>query len=266
MALKITDTHAHLEPWIREGTLSAVLRRAREAGVERIICPSANPGEWKLYSDAVKANPGALYWQAGLHPSDVSEENAGLLDALPSYFAGDGAPVAVGEIGLDFHDLPSDSSERERIVELQRAVFARQLGFARDLDAPVCVHARGAFRECVDVMKEAGFDFSKAVFHCFAGSAEEVAELNALGGRASFTGIITFAGADEMRRAMLRQGLGLLMLETDCPFLAPVPLRGRRCEPAMIVHTVRRAAELFGVGEDRIAEVSSENARGFFGL
>ncbi len=266
MPLKLIDTHAHLDAYIRDSSIGAVIDRALESGVERIICCSTNPGEWGLYAEAVGRYPDLLSWQVGLHPSDISDSNMGFLDALPSYFAGDATPVAIGEIGMDFHRLPADNAEREKIKEIQRAAFRRQLDFARDLDVPVCVHARDAFRECVDIMKGAGFNFSKAVFHCFGGSADELRELNGLGGRASFTGIITYAGAHEMREAMLAQPMEMLMFETDCPYLAPVPCRGSRCEPYMLMHTIRAAAKLFEVSEEYVADISSRNAKAFFGL
>ncbi len=266
MSLKLVDTHAHLDAFIKNGSVEEVLNRARLAGVERIICCSTKPDDWRSYLELVRKYPDIISWQVGVHPSDVEENSIDSLDALSSYFIGDFAPVAVGEVGMDFYWLPKDPEEIEKVKIQQEAVFRRQLNFARDLDVPICVHARNAFRECIDIMRDERVDFSKVVFHCFSGTVDEVKELNSLGGRASFTGIITYKSADEMREAMLAQGLDYLMLETDCPYLAPVPLRGSKCEPAMLVHTAKMAADVFACDVEKIAEITTRNAREFFGF
>lgn len=264
--MKLTDTHAHLDGFIKNGALAETLERAKRAGVERVITCSTNPADWISYRDAAEKHP-EIFWQAGIHPEDISDDSDTALDALPSLFVGGGRlPVAVGEIGLDFHFLPDNPEESERKKLRQREIFARQLRIAADLGLRVCVHARGAIDECIAEIERARLDFSNAVFHCFAGSPEKLAELNERGARASFTGIITYRNAGEMRAAMLAQGLGKLMLETDCPYLAPVPRRGKTCEPAMLADTARAAAEIFGVSPEYIAEKTEENTEEFFNL
>ena len=115
-------------------------------------------------------------------------------------------------------------------------------------------------------MASENFDFSRAVFHCFSGNRAELSELVEKGARASFTGVITYKNAGEMRENMLEQGLSKIMFETDCPYLAPIPLRGKRNEPSTIPITAEFAAGLFGVGAAEMAEISSRNASEFFGL
>ena len=253
--MKLTDTHAHLDGFIKNGTLAETLERAKRAGVERVVACSTNPADWISYRAAAEKH------------SEISEDSDTALDALPSLFVGGGRlPVAVGEIGLDFHFLPDDPEEAERKKLRQREIFARQLRIAADLGLRVCVHARDAIDECIAEIERARLDFSDAVFHCFAGSPEKLAELNERGARASFTGIITYKSAGEMRAAMLAQGLEKLMLETDCPYLAPVPHRGKTCEPAMLADTARAAAEIFGVSPEYIAAKTVENAEEFFNL
>jgi len=267
--MKFTDTHAHLDSFENSGEISEILRRARAAGVERIIACSTNPSNWRVYEKLARENPDNVFWQAGIHPSDISPEDDLSLDALSTYFidAGKaGAPVAIGEIGLDFYRLPSDRAEIEKIRARQIEIFSRQLGIAADLNLKVCVHARESLPECVGEIEKSGLNFENVVFHCYSGTAQQLRELNLRGARASFTGIITYKNSDEMRKAMLAQGLGMLMLETDCPYLAPAPFRGKPCEPSMLVKTAECAAELFGTSVDEIASRTEENVRGFFGI
>ena len=125
--MKLPDTHAHLDGFIKNGALGETLERAKRAGVERIITCSATPADWISYRDAAEKHP-EIFWQAGIHPEDISDDSDTALDALPSLFVGGGRlPVAVGEIGLDFHFLPDDPEESERKKLRQREIFARQL-------------------------------------------------------------------------------------------------------------------------------------------
>ncbi len=265
--MKLTDTHAHLEGFERRGELEGVLSRARGAGIERIVACSTSPGDWAAYSK-ISERHSEISWMAGIHPTDITDSSDDALDALPSLFISGGKsdPIGIGEIGLDYYRLPADPEEAENIKTRQRRIFSRQLRIAADLGLKVCVHARNALEDCIAEMEKARFNFSNAVFHCFSGTPLQVAELNRLGARASFTGIITYKNAGQMRGSMLKQGLGYLMLETDCPYLAPVPYRGKACEPFMLSQTAKAAAEIFGVSEDYIARATSQNARDFFGF
>ena len=262
--MKLTDTHAHLDKFANDGTLADVLARARAAGVERIITCATTPHEWKLYREIASENAG-VFWQAGIHPTEIADGADTALDALPALFLDDPfAPVAIGEIGLDYHFLPDDRAEAEKAKSRQREIFARQLRIAADLGKKVCVHARDSLADCIAEIERAKLDFSNVVFHCFAGTPQRLRELNERGARGSFTGIITYKSAGEMREAMLAQGLEKLMLETDCPYLAPAPHRGKTCEPWMVSETAKAAAELFGVSAECLAEQTEQNIREFF--
>ena len=262
--MKLVDTHAHLDFFIRRGELAQIAAEARAAGVERVITPSTSPENWLEYERAARESGGFISWQIGIHPSDIDENSNLALDALAGFAASDTPPVAVGEIGLDFHFLPNDKEQAAQIIRRQREIFRRQLMLAADLNLPVCVHAREAVDDAIAAMREVDFDFSRAVFHCFSGSVEQIGLLNSLGARASFTGIITYKNAAEMRECMLRQGLEKIMFETDCPYLSPEPVRKSVNKPANIAYTVRFAAELFGVSAEELAGISSANAGGFF--
>jgi TatD DNase family protein len=175
--------------------------------------------------------------------------------------------VAVGEIGLDRFHLPKEAAEAEKIFAWQRAAFAAGLAIAKQLGCPVVIHSRGAFRECVEMIDASGVDWTKVVFHCFTEGPVEQAELTRRGGFASFTGILTYKNAANVRDAAKAQGLARLMIETDAPWLTPMPHRGKPNEPAFLRHTAEyTAAEVFGVGYDELAAVTTANARKFFGI
>ncbi|MFM9079162.1 MAG: TatD family hydrolase, partial [Opitutaceae bacterium] len=164
-----------------------------------------------------------------------------------------------------FH-LPKEPGEARRIFGWQQAAFAAQLAIARRLDAPVVVHSRGAFAECVALIDASGVDWRRVVFHCFTEGAAEIGELNRRGGFGSFTGILTYKTAEAVRAAALAQGLARFMLETDAPYLTPMPHRGKPNEPAFVRHTAEFAAGLFGVPPTELARISAGNARRFLGL
>jgi TatD DNase family protein len=175
-------------------------------------------------------------------------------------------PAALGETGLDRFHLPKEAGEAERIFGWQQAAFAEQLALTRKLGCPLVVHSRGAFAECVAMIDAAGVDWRKVVFHCFTEGPVEMAELVKRGGYGSFTGIITYKSAENVRAAALAQGLDRLMIETDAPFLTPMPHRGKPNEPAYLRHTAEFCAELFGVSPARLAECTVANAKRFFGI
>lgn len=260
------DSHTHLEKFARNGELEAVLGRAREAGVGRVITVGTSPEDWPLYRELSEARPESVAFTAGLHPCDVDGNWAAAVDALRAFLEEGTRPVALGETGLDRFHLPKDEGAASAAFERQREAFRSQIRLAAERELPLVVHSRGAFRECLDAIDASGFDWERVVFHCFAEGVEEVRELNRRGGRASFTGIITYKNAEGVREALREQGAERLMVETDAPYLAPVPHRGKRNEPAFVAHTGNEAARILGMEPREAAAVSSANAVRFFGL
>ncbi len=175
-------------------------------------------------------------------------------------------PVALGEIGLDRFHLPKEAAAADRVFGWQRAAFAEGLRLAKGWDCPLVVHSRGAFAECVAMIDASGVDWRRVVFHCFAEGVTEMEELTKRGGFGSFTGIITYKNAENVRAAALAQGLDRLMIETDAPYLTPMPHRGKPNEPAYLAHTAAFSAEVFGVPEAELVRRTTDNARRFFGL
>jgi len=263
----IIDTHTHLETFVRAGTLAPALTRAREAGLERMITIGTSPEDWSLYRQVSADHRGFVDYSVGLHPCAVEENWPEALAQVEAFWQANPVPVALGEIGLDRFRLPKDdAAAAERIFSWQRAAFAEGLKIAKRLGCPVVVHSRGAFSECVQMIDDAGVDWAKVVFHCFTEGPAEIRELTARGGFGSFTGILTYKTAENVRAAAREQGLDRLMIETDAPYLTPMPHRGKPNEPAFLRHTAEFAANLFGVPLETLAKATTERARRFFGL
>ena len=265
--MALIDTHTHLDAFARRGELPAVLDRARAAGLEAMIAIGTAPDDWTLYRDLAREHAGVVHYTVGLHPCSVEAEwEQALRQWRRSSRGAAPRPVALGEMGLDRFHLPKEAAEAARIFGRQRAAFAAGLEVARRLGVPVVVHSRGAFRECVELIDASGVDWARVVFHCFSEGAGEMNELVRRGGCGSFTGIITYKNADAVRAAAKAQGLARLMIETDAPYLAPVPHRGKPNEPAFVRHTAEFCAQLFGVGYEELAAVTTANAKRFFGI
>jgi TatD DNase family protein len=266
--MTLIDTHCHLHSFMRAGTLEDTLARARAAGVAQVITVGTSMKDWADYRDLVSRNPGYAHYTAGLHPCDVDAHWAAQVGELEAYWRGvDGpVPVALGECGLDGFHLPKDPVEAEALFSLQRAAFAAQLELAKNLRCPVVVHSRGAFDACVELVDRSGVDWSKVVFHCFTEDAVAWEKLGCRGGRGSWTGIVSYKTAETVREGLRAAGLAGAMLETDAPYLAPVPHRGKPNEPAYLRHTADAVAGVFAVTPEQVAEITTRNARAFYGI
>lgn len=274
--LELIDTHTHLESFVRRGVLPDTMARAKEAGIGAMVAIGTSPEDWELYRGLAQEHAGVVHYSVGLHPCSVEADWESALAKVERFWSdGRGAsansavlPVALGEIGLDRFHLPKNDPEAaEQIFAWQRKAFSEGLLMAKRLGCPVVVHSRGAFSECVEMIDESGVDWTKVVFHCFTEGGAEMAELVRRGGWGSFTGIITYKTADSVRAAAKAQGLARLMIETDAPYLTPMPHRGKPNEPAFLRHTGEYCArEVFGVTDAELASISTANARKFFGI
>lgn len=253
----LIDSHAHLDFDKYDGDRDAVLSRAAEAGVERIITIGCDLASSRRAHDLACAHPGRLFAAAGVHPHEADAFDD---DDWPALRALMTAPevVAVGETGLDYY---YDRSARPR----QRAMFERQLVASAEIGKPVVIHVRDAFDDAWEILDAVGAP-AGGVLHCFTGGPAEAERAVALGLHVSFSGIATFSSATALREAVTRVPADRLLVETDAPFLAPVPMRGKRNEPAFVVHTAREVARLRGEDFAAVAAVTRANTVRLFGL
>lgn len=265
--MELIDTHTHLESFGRRGDLAAALERARSVGVTGLITVGTSREDWMDYRRLAAGAEGGIAFTAGLHPCSVDEHWPEEVAALPAFWRDGGhRPVALGECGLDRFHLPKDEAEAARILAWQKEAFRAQLALASEQACPVVVHSRGAFAECVELVDASGVAWERVVFHCFTEGAAEMRVLRERGGFGSFTGVLTYKNAQTVREAAREQGLDRLMLETDAPYLTPMPHRGKPNEPAYLRYTAECAADMFGVDLATLAAVTTANARRFYGL
>lgn len=277
--MALIDTHTHLESFVRGGVLAETLARARLAGVDEMIAIGTSPDDWGCYQTLAEEHAAFVHYTVGLHPCSVDANWAEAVARIDPYWTSEAPskahgtnvpavrPVALGECGLDRFHLPKEPAEAEQIFGWQRAAFAAQLEIARRRGCPLVIHSRGAFSECVQMIDASGVDWAKVVFHCFTEGEAEMAELTRRGAFGSFTGIITYKTADTVRAAAKAQGLERLMIETDAPYLTPVPHRGSPNEPAYLRHTADYCARhVFSVDPETLGAITTANARRFFGI
>jgi len=259
------DSHCHLHGFWEKGTLDEVLSRADELGVSKMTTVGTSREDWDLYRALAEKYSERIVFSAGLHPSYVDGDWNTQLEGLPDCWSADPKPVALGEIGLDYFRLPKDETKARETKDFQQLAFKEQLNLARKLNVPVIIHSRNAFADCVRLIDESGVNWKKVVFHCFSEGVSQIEQLIERGGTASFTGILTFNKNEQLREAALRQGMENLMIETDSPYLAPEPKRGKMNEPSFLHHIGQYAANLFDVPEELLAEKTTARTEEFYG-
>jgi len=259
-AMHLVDSHAHLDFDDYRSDMEGVVARAREAGVDRIVLIGLwrGPGDFGNAIELSAARPEIFAATAGIHPHECARVPAEDWEAL-SRMASDARVVGVGETGLDYH---YDLSPRED----QRAAFRRSIGIARAVGKPLVVHVREADGDCAAILREEGVPAAGGVIHCFTGDSAAARAYLELGLYISVAGVVTFRNADAIREAVRIVPRDRLLVETDSPFLAPVPHRGRRNEPAHVRLVAEKVAELWGAAPEEVGRATSENAARLFGL
>ncbi|MEX2577897.1 MAG: TatD family hydrolase [Verrucomicrobiales bacterium] len=257
----MTDTHAHLASSRFENELDAVIGRAQDEGVARIVaiaCDLEDSAANIVLSDRYAAVAPTV----GVHPLYVHEPGATEWFEELSTLARTPGVAAIGEIGLDYHHPPGDASTEKEWRSKQRKVFEKQLQLAVDLDLPAVIHQRQSAEDVAGVLRQ--FPKVRAVLHCFTGTVAEAEAALEMGHFLSYTGILTFPSAEDVRETARIAPLDRVMVETDSPYLAPIPYRGKRCEPLMVTRTAEKLAEIHEMETDEIASVTSRNAETFF--
>jgi TatD DNase family protein len=252
------DTHAHL-PLLEHSPVNEVLDRATAAGVTEMVTVATELSNWESSRAFAQASPG-VYYTVGLHPHQAQdwpncEAEIGALFAQ-------GVPpkcVGIGETGMDFHYNFADR-------ETQIRAFEGQLQVAKKYNLPLIIHCREAFADLFASIQKHGLGPAGGVMHCFTGGAPDAKGAIALGLKISFSGILTFKNAEPLREAAHAIGLSEIVLETDCPYLAPIPNRGKPNEPSFLPHTAAVLATTLGVTIAEVAEKTTANARRLFQL
>ena len=253
----LIDTHSHVHDARFDSDRDEVIARARNAGVEVLITVGTDL-ENSRAAVALAEQHSLIYATVGGHPHEAKDLTAEDLAGL-SVLASHPRVVAYGEIGLDYY---YDHSPRD----IQRERFKDQLGIARALDLPVVIHTRDAQEDTLAILEEEWKD-RPGVFHCFTGDPAYATQALHLGFMVSFSGIVTFPKATELREAVQVVPLDRLLIETDCPYLAPIPYRGKRNEPSYLPAVLATIAdEKFPTSVQEIARVSSANAKQLFGI
>ena len=256
MMMRYFDTHCHIADPRFDGDRAETIQRFRDAGVERALVV-ADPREEVPNQEKVFAlvdRYDFLYGAIGVHPHNASGWDADAEATVRRYLAHPKCRL-LGEIGLDYH---YDLSPRD----VQRAVFDAQLDMAHDLGLPVQLHIREAHGDCMDMLRARARvgRMPAGIMHCYTGSWESAKVYLDLGLYISLSGAVTFKNAPKLSKVAQNTPADRLLIETDCPYMAPVPLRGRRNEPAFIVHTFAKVAELRGEGPDELSEQLWQNA------
>ena len=250
----LVDTHAHLE--VVE-SVSEVIDRAFKNGVETVVAVSSDLDSSRRTIE-ISNSFHTVYSAVGIHPHEASSFDESALAQLAN-FVSEKRVKAIGETGLDYHY--SHSNRESQIIS-----FTDHIGLSIQFDLPLIIHIREAFPDVLNILRKPDFSNARGVIHCFTGDYETAKGFIDLGFFVSFSGIVTFKNAENVRDAAKRIPLDRMLIETDSPYLAPVPFRGKRNEPAYVIHVAEKIAELRGISYEEIAEITTINANELFKL
>jgi TatD DNase family protein len=253
--MEITDSHIHLDSEAFDSDRDAIITSAHAAGVTRMVSIGTGDGLAGAERAIALAEKYPFIWASvGCHPHDAGIETDPILFER---FASHKKVVAIGETGLDFY---RDWAPKEKQYER----FQFQIELAKKIKKPLIIHSREAGEECLRLLKEGGAHEVGGVFHCFAENAAFAERLWEIGFYVSFPGILSFKKADALRATCATVPVERILIETDAPFLAPEPHRGKRCDPAFIVETAKTLASIKGLSLEEVAAITTRNARALF--
>lgn len=253
----IIDSHAHLDDRRFDQDRDMIIRNLKSNGIELAINIGADL-KTSIASVALADKYDNIYAAVGVHPHSAKEVDNSTIEILKAFAKRDKV-VAIGEIGLDFH---YDNSPRD----VQRKWFKEQLKLAKEVNLPVVIHTREAAQETFDILKEAQDGSLRGVLHCYSGSVEMALEYIKLGFYISIAGPVTFNNARVTKEVAKTVPLDKLLIETDCPYLTPMPYRGKRNEPMFTKYVAQTIAEIRGISFDELAEATNKNTKELFAI
>jgi TatD DNase family protein len=254
------DTHAHVHDHQFDEDREATIARARAAGVETIVTIGCDLSDSERALRTAEAH--GLLATIGIHPHEAKDAPADIAAAFDALRAGASAPiVAIGETGLDYHYNHSPAEDQHRVLR-------DQIAYAHAASLPVVFHQREAYDDFVAILRETWDRTTmRGVVHCFTGDAAQARTfVDEFGMLLGIGGVVTFKSAEPTREAVRAVGLASIVLETDCPYLAPVPYRGKRNEPAFMLESASTVAKILGVDRDDVVSTTTASAKRFFGL
>lgn len=251
----IFDTHAHYADRAFDCDREQVLAELTSKGVELVMLAGSDIRDSRENVRLAQCYD-YVYAAASFHPEYADRAPEDIIDILRGIIASSPKVKAVGEIGLDYH---YEGYDREKQINL----FRQQLELAAELDMPVIVHSRNATEDTLDILKEYR---PRGVVHCFSGSAETAKEIIKLGMYIGFTGVLTFKNSKKALKALEAVPMDRLLMETDCPYMAPEPLRGQRSDSSMIAYTAVKAAEVKGISVQELIDITCRNGRTLYGI
>lgn len=254
--MNIVDTHSHVD-MIENLSLDEVIANAREAGVNKIIVPCAYPHDIDKINELTLQHK-ELYGLLGVHPSEARDWNDDLTDKIRAIVDANPKIAGIGEIGLDYYWDKSFN-------DIQKEVFIKQIALANDLNLPICVHDREAHLDTLNILKQHNRG-SKVVMHCFSGSVEFMHECLKEGIYIALGGVVTFKNAVKAKEVAQEIPLDKLLLETDAPYLTPVPFRGKENQPAYTRLVAEEIANLRGISVEELADITTHNAYKIYNL
>lgn len=253
----LIDTHSHIYSEDFSHDFDDVIQNAYNNNVKKIILPNIDSGSVKHLIDVSNSYPHLCYPLMGLHPTSVADDYKQELEAV-EYWFDKHRFYGVGEIGIDLY-------WSQTFLKQQEDAFRFQVKMAKKRNLPIVIHVRNSFREVFKIVKEEQDGSLKGIFHCFTGNENEAAKVIDLGFLLGIGGVVTFKNSN-LAEVIGKLDLSNLVLETDSPYLAPVPKRGRRNESSYLVYVAQKIAEIFDVPVEKVAEITTSNARKLFGI
>lgn len=251
----LTDTHTHLYYETDETKQAELMQRCFDHQVQRLFLPNVDVASIAKIDALVNRYPTHCFAMAGLHPCDVKEDFELVLDSICESMM-DRQIYAIGEIGIDLH-------WDKTTLEFQRTAFKEQIKWAKDMELPIVIHCREAFDEVFEILEAEKGESLRGILHCFTGNLEQAKKTIDLGFYLGIGGVVTYknAGLDEVLKHI---PLEHVVLETDSPYLAPVPFRGKPNESSYLLHIAEKVAEIYGLSVEEIAEVTTSNSKKIF--